>query len=286
MGKNLLLGKFRKRGGPRNYTKRTFSNAKYLYVNIYLWYHNFARVQWMSVEKASNEFVFSFCQSQSALLLVMKMSVFLFRYFEQRKGLPDPKSSVSSELCTAAITQLLHSVWCTLFIKTANQVNLHVSSGQVTRDSIVHHNNDSVSVFLVSSLSDALQLFCNCCLLARNRLVHRHSFFDWTLEVKFSIKCVNFRNFRSRPWNVQNLNTTNIYNANFSSLKISSFTVVWFCAAYLLVVIVESYRYVRSECPLLVCFAHFVLWFVQSTVLCVCTLTVWFTPLNSARTTF
>ena len=53
-------------------------------------------------------------------------------------------------------------LWCAPFLKTTNQV--YLSSGQVPRDSIVRHNNDSVSVFLVSSLSDALQFFSNCCL--------------------------------------------------------------------------------------------------------------------------
>ena len=96
-------------------------------------------------------------------------------------------------------------LWYAPFLKITNQV--YLSSGQVPRDSIVCHNSDSISVFLISSLSDALQFFSNCCLpnafvhdiLARNRLVRRHSFFDRALEVKFSIKCMNFRNFRSRP---------------------------------------------------------------------------------------
>ena len=59
----------------------------------------------MNAEKASNEFVPCFCQFQSVSLLVIKTSMSLFRYFEWRNGLPDPKGSLSSELCTAAIAQ-------------------------------------------------------------------------------------------------------------------------------------------------------------------------------------
>ena len=75
------------------------------YTNIYLRCHDFARVYRTIAEKASNEFVLYFCQSQPALLLVIKISMPLFRYFERRNALPDPKGSLSSKLCTDAIAQ-------------------------------------------------------------------------------------------------------------------------------------------------------------------------------------
>ena len=57
-------------------------------------------------EESVHEFVLCFCQSLSALLLVFKISMSLFRYFEWRNILPDPKGSLSSELCTATIARV------------------------------------------------------------------------------------------------------------------------------------------------------------------------------------